>query len=305
MRPILFILLTAASVTSCSPKTGTFYSAALGLQHDRLIISSQLATVLTVSSYDMQGQYLDTLADYQTEANGPRGLAPYDATFVALSLDGDDRLDLVAVGGGHSGLVQSSFLTGVIGKLTRDPVTQDYFVIEGTNAIERFSSDGQRVPLAGNPFQTGARAPCISPASLRALVFNNAGNLVAVQSGTTTAFIYTPGPTIATACAQVTGLPSNVNDIINHSDGNLYWVGTNSQVYRASQTLTGSTSIFNNTSAILTPTALVEMPNGDLLIASDGTDSLQVIGTDGSYRGTFHKSIHTQQVNSLLILRGQ
>jgi len=271
IRPLFknLILLTVVlcGTLTCAKKTGTFYAGSLGLQDDRIIIASQLASVLTISMFDMEGNFIKTLADYQGEANGPRGLALYDSQHVVVSLEGDDRLDLVSLSGDRTNFIQSSFFTGTIGRVYRHDESGSFFIIENTNMIERFSFDGSRVPVTGNPFVNGALAPCAAPATLRALAVNNSGNILAVQSGATTGFRYTIGATVASACAAVAALPSAANDLINHSDGNMYFIGTNSQVYRASQTLTGSTSIFNNTGIISTYTAMAELPNGDLLIA--------------------------------------
>jgi len=300
-----FLSLLCFVTLSCGKKSGTFFAGALGLGADRVIITSQLATVLTVSMYDMEGNFLATLADYQTENNGPRGLAVYDATNVLVSLDGDDRVDKVSLGGGYSAFIQSSLLTGTIGKIIKNPNTGDYFLIESNTMIERFSGDGQRLPAAGLSFVSGAFAPCAAPGSLRALVVNNSGDLIATQLSSAVSFRYTIGLARASACTAIAVLPTTTSDIINHSDGNLYWIGNNNQVYRATQDLTGSTSISNNVSIIAAPTAMAELPNGDLLIASNTTDSLEVIGTDGTYRGSFHKGVHTQQVHSIVVVRGQ
>lgn len=301
----LFFGALIAGIVSCGQKSGSFYAASLGLENDRVIIASQIANVLTVSMYDLDGNYLQTLADYQAEGNGPRGLVQLDPTNIIVSLEGDDRLDIITLGGTKSNYLQSSFLSGTIGKLILNPAGTEFFIIEATNMIERFSTSGQRLPVTGNPFVNGALAPCAAPASLRAMAFNNSGNLVAVQSGTTGGFIYTVGATVAASCVATTALSSAANDLINHSNGNMYYAGTNNQIYRASQTLTGSTSIFNNSATIASPTAMAELPNGDLIIASDTTDSLEVIGVDGTYRGTFHKGVHTQQVHSILVVHGQ
>lgn len=289
----------------CAPKSGEFFAGALGLEKDRVFVTSQLATVLTVTAYDLEGRYLSTIADYQTEANGPRGLAYLDPTHILLSLDGDDRIDILGLGGSRGSFVQSSLFTGTIGRILRHPDGDDFFVVEGNNAIERFSASGSRRPVSGNAFVQGALAPCAAPTSLRSLVVNSDGQLLALQSAAATGFRYTIGPSTAASCVAIAALPANVNDVVNHSDGNLYWAGTNSQIYRASQTMTGSVSIFNNSATIGTPTAMAELPNGDLLIAADASDSLQVIGTDGNYRGTFHKGVHTQQIHSILVVRGQ
>ncbi len=74
--------------TACAKKQGTFFVAALGLNQDRIIISSQTATVLTVTSYDLDGNLLATLADSYAATNGPRGLALFDAFNFLVSLEG-------------------------------------------------------------------------------------------------------------------------------------------------------------------------------------------------------------------------
>ena len=303
---IFAVLSISAFITSgCEKSKGEFFAAALGLNKARVLAASQLATTLNVTSYDMDGNLIGITADYQAEANGPRGLALADEMHAIVSLEGDDRLDLIYLGGGYKSFVQSSFLTGVIGKIVKNRAGTELYIIEATNSIERFSLSGSRIPTSGNSFVSGALAPCAAPASLRTLVFNNSNQLIALQSGAATGFIYTIGPTTAAGCTSIAGLPTNVNDVINHSNGYLYWVGTNSIVYRANQNMSGSVAIFNNAATISTPTALVELPNGDLLIASDGTDSLEVITTAGDYVGTFHKGTNTQQVHSLLVVPGQ
>jgi len=302
---ISIVICAGVFGVACQKTKGEFFAAALGLDKDRVLVASQLATTLNVTSYDLEGNFLSILADYQAEVNGPRGLVLFDELHALLSLEGDDRLDLVNLGGGYSNFLQGSLLAGTIGKITKNQAGTEVYIIEAANSIERYSLTGERIPVTGSAFVSGALAPCAAPASLRAIVFNNAGQLIALQSGTTTGFIYTVGSTTASACSTIAALPTNVNDVINHSDGNMYWVGTNNQVYRASQTMTGSTSIFNNVATINVPTAIAELPNGDLLIASDTTDSLEVISTTGVYRGTFHKGTNTQQVHSLLVVPGQ
>jgi hypothetical protein len=302
---LISALVLMAGLTACAKKEGAFFAGALGLNEDRIVVATQTATALSVTSYDLDGNLVAVLADYMAEVNGPRGLALFDALNVLVSLEGDDRIDMLYLGGGsRSTYLSSSLLTGTIGRLFRHPTTDNLFVIENTNSIERFELGGTRIPQTGNAFVSGALAPCGAPASLRDLVVNSNGELVAIQSGVTAAFRYTIGPSVASACATAT-LAVAANDMIRHSDGNIYYAGTNSQIYRASQTLTGSTSIFNNTGAINTPTAMAELPNGDLIVASDTTDSLEIIGTNGTYKGSFLKNIYTQQVFSILVVPGQ
>lgn len=305
MLKLSCVVVAVSLIIACEKRAGEFFVASLGLEKDRIIIASQTAAVLTVSAYDLDGKLINILADYQAEVNGPRGLALYDSLHILLSLEGADRVDLVNLAGGRSVFTQSSFLTGTIGKIIPNPARTNYFVIESTNSIERFEYNGDRIPVTGNSFVQGTLAPCAAPGSFRSLVFNNSGDLLVVQSASTAAFKYTVGPTTATACAATTALPGNANDIINHSDGNMYIASTNNQIYRASQTLTGAVSIFNNAATIALPTALAELPNGDLIIASDTTDSLEVISTSGTYRGTLVKDANTAQVHSILVVPGQ
>jgi hypothetical protein len=302
---IFLIFVLFATSLGCEKKEGTFFVGALGLDSDRIILASQSATVLTVTSYDLNGNLLATLADYYAETNGPRGLAIFDSLHFLLSLEGTDRVDLVHMGGGgYLPYLTSSFLTGTIGKLMRHPTTNDLFIIEAGTAIERFDLSGTRIPQTGNAFIQGALAPCAAPATARAMVVNNSGELLVIQSGSTAAFRLTIGPTVASACTVAT-LTNAANDLVNHSDGNIYYAGTNSTIYRASQTLTGSAVVFNNAATIALPTAMAELPNGNLIIASDTTDSIEVITTSGTYVGSLIKNIHTQQVHSILVVRGQ
>jgi hypothetical protein len=305
MLKLSFAAVVVSLIIACEKRAGEFFVASLGLEKDRIIVASQTATVLTVSAYDLDGKLINILADYQAEVNGPRGLALYDSLHILLSLEGADRIDLVSLSGGRDVWTQNSFLTGTIGKMIWNAARRNYFVIEATNAIERFDYTGERIPVTGNAFIQGTLAPCAAPASMRSMAFNNSGDLIVVQSGTTAAFRYTVGPTTASACAATTALPGNANDIINHSNGYMYIASTNNNIYRSSQTLTGTVSIFNNAATIAAPTALAELPNGDLIIASDTTDSLEVIGVDGTYRGTLVKDANTALVHSILVVPGQ
>ncbi|NJL23715.1 MAG: hypothetical protein HC902_00040 [Calothrix sp. SM1_5_4] len=120
-RVTALVLTCVLAVAACDKRKGGFYSAALGLGDDRILIASQLATVLTVSAYDLDGNFLGILAQYQDENNGPRGLALLNPLYAILSLEGDDRLDLIYLGGGRTNFIQSSFLTGTIGKIVKNP----------------------------------------------------------------------------------------------------------------------------------------------------------------------------------------
>jgi hypothetical protein len=301
---LFIIVFSISSLLACAKGSDGFFAAALGLDKVRILVASQPTTAQAVVAYDTDGKFLGVIADYQGENNGPRGLALLDSLHAIVSLEGDDRLDTLYLGGGRNSYIQSSFLTGTIGKLIRNFVSDELFIIEAGTAIERFTLDGIRKPQTGNSFVSGALAPCAAPASLRSLVVNNNGDLLAVQSGTTAAFRYTIGPNTASACATAAAV-ANVNDIINHSNGNLYYVTTTSLVVRASQTLTGSVTVFNNAASIGTPTALAELPGGNLIVASDATDTLEIIRVDGTYVGTFAKSIYTQTVHSILVVPGQ
>lgn len=300
----LLTISALATLPGCGGEVGEFYAAALGLNQPRVIIASQLATNLGVYSYTVDGVYQGRLVDYFSETGAPRGIALINPFTIAISLDSTDEVDAITLAGSRSKFISNNLLTGTLGKLISDSSRSNYYIVE-TNGIERFTSAGVRIPATGGAYISGgAQAPCAALASLRALVLNNSGNLIAVQSGTTAANRYTLAAASASACATV-ALPTNANDVINHSDGNLYFVGTNSQVYRMSQTMTGITSIFNNTTVISTPTALVELPNGNLLVASDATDALEIITTAGTYVRTFAKDTNTQQLHSLFVVRGQ
>lgn len=180
MLKLSFAAVVVSLIIACEKRAGEFFVASLGLEKDRIIVASQTATVLTVSAYDLDGKLINILADYQAEVNGPRGLALYDSLHILLSLEGADRIDLVSLSGGRDVWTQNSFLTGTIGKMIWNAARRNYFVIEATNAIERFDYTGERIPVTGNAFIQGTLAPCAAPASMRSMAFNNSGRVAAV-----------------------------------------------------------------------------------------------------------------------------
>jgi glucose/arabinose dehydrogenase len=96
--------------------------------------------------------------------------------------------------------------------------------------------------------------------------------------------------------------------VLAHSDGFLY-VATqgDDRIYRfAGNGVGAGTVIFNNTGIISDPTALLEMPDGTILVASDATNSLVRITTAGALVGmtSFASDIFTNRVSDMIILPG-
>ena len=134
------------------------------------------------------------------------------------------------------------------------------------------------------------------------------GNLAVINSGGTGALnIYNISGTAATcvATAVIGGAPSG---ILAHSNSYIYITTTTTdRVVRTDALGAGLTTIWNtNTTLISDPTAMVELENGDIAVASSVTDSIERITIDGLRVGNrpFLMDVFTDSVVDMLIMPG-
>ena len=98
--------------------------------------------------------------------------------------------------------------------------------------------------------------------------------------------------------------------VLQHSNQSIY-VGTqgNDRIYRFASDGSGSGTVIwdTNLSVISNPTALVEDVDGAILVASDGTNSIEKIDMNGSQIGTssFIRDGFTGLVTQMLWVGGQ
>jgi len=289
--------------TSCSSKNSVFYNESVPVP-DRLVIASNSAGQYGIVMYDISGNFLEVLHDYVPENLSPRGLAAIDSRSFVIATDGVDQIHKYTLGSGISPDVTSTALTGNIFQMRRHP-SLGTFVI-ATDTIESFDDNGNRIGAPRIPTTVGG----CTLATPRGMAFLSSGYLAVVSTGNDSLNIYDISDPINPLCIASNTTLGNVDPVavIAHSDGFLY-VATqgDDRIYRFAGTGVGAaTVVFNNQGIIDNPTALVEMPDGSILVASDATDSLVRITTAGALVGltNFISDMFTNSVSDMIILPG-
>jgi hypothetical protein len=306
LKNYLVFSCAGALISSCASETSEFYYANLGVGTPKIIVASNAAGEFALAMYDINGNFIRVLADYNPSNLAPRGLVALNEFEFLVSYDGTniDGVNRFSILDGEDTYIQDVNLTGNIFQL-RQNANNDTFVIE-TNNIESFDELGQRI---NNPRIATTTGSCVL-ATPRGMTFNAAGNLVVVGTGNDDILVYDVSNPAATTCVQSNGVFAGTVDpvaVLAHSDGFLY-VATqgDDRIYRFAGDGSGAaTIVFNNISFVNNPTALVEMPDGSLLIASDGTGTLVNISTAGLLIGSNYLvgDVFTDSVSDLIILQ--
>ncbi len=279
----LFYVIVSVFLLSCSKDSGAFYLGSLDIQNPKIIITSQTAGSQAVVMYDINGNFLRVLHDYNSEGNTPRGIVPLSPVDFLISVEGNDHIDHYSLTQGLSSFIENINLTGNIFNAAKHS-THGLYVIEG-NFIEAF--DMQTGERLGNPrIPNTAVGGCTALNVPRAITFNRDGLLVVTSTGSDDINVYDVSDATNPICVRSNTTFGNVDPmaIVAHSDGFLY-VGTqgDDRIYRVNGDGSGTpTVVFNNIAVINNPSAIAEMPDGSLLVASDGTNSIVNIRTDGT-----------------------
>jgi hypothetical protein len=305
-KKFLVLFATALVLGSCASENSEFYYANLGVGAPKIIVASNTAAGFALAMYDIDGNLVRELADYNPSNIAPRGLVALNQFEFLVAYDGTniDGVNRFSILDGDRPFVQDTNLAGNIFQLRRH---EDHgtFVIE-TNNIESFDDQGERINAPRIATTIGS---CVL-ATPRGMTFNAAGNLVVVGTGNDDILVYDVTDPANTACVRANGTFAGTVDpvaVLAHSDGFLY-VATqgDDRIYRFSGDGSGlPTVVFNNISFVNNPTALVEMPDGSLLIASDGTNTLVNISTSGFLVGSNYlvNDMYTDSISDIIILQ--
>lgn len=316
MKTILLFsaLSVLVFISSCGFDGESINYLAAGLNETRIyVVNSQTTapTSYTVSVYDESGNFLNNIADY-TQVGAPiRGITAIDPLNFLISLENIDRIDNLSFLGERSIFGVDAQFNGTVFDTEID-ANGNVFVIEG-NFIERFNSAGVRTGATATPYLTTTIGACVLNVP-RQMTFNPVnGRLLVTNTGNDRINVYdVSAPTAATCVSSNnSGGAFDPVGVIAHSDGNFY-VGhnllANSQIVRYPATLVGvPTTIFaTNAAVISTPTALAELPDGTILVASDGTDTIVRINTSGTVlNDPFIRNPYTGSVTDILVVPGQ
>lgn len=307
LAAIILSLSLSGLITSCASKEGSFFAASLGLGEDLILVVGAGVAATTnwaITVYDTNGNLLDILADYGKTAEQPHGIAVFDSFNFIVAVDGTDRLEKVNIFGGNTLWTNHPQLTGNLFDIKKD-ASGNFYVVE-SNTIERFDSSGNRANgTSATPYIAATTGACVLNTP-HGIDINADGQLVAVSSGNSTLSVYNVSTSAASCVAQV-AFGNAPYDVVSHSDGNLYVITqTNDAVYQANAQGGGATLIWNTAVTTYNPSAIAALPNGNLLVASQGNDGIDLISTSGSLLETnFIKNSMTLDVSDIIVVRGQ
>ncbi len=317
--------LGALAFTACSAPVGTLYYGALAKGQSVIIISSAKTTANVgtnaVVSYDVNGNFLDQLADLTSPNQRPRGVAAFDPFNIIVALDGASKiLAKTSLFGSYSTFVPSTSFSGNLYQIAKyDNGSGYYYSIVG-NTIDAFDSTGARVSATAAPVVATTTGACVLSGPAGLFIDSTNKRMFVTNGGSTSLLVYDltthSAPTCQTASTALGAV--NAVGVLKHSNGYLYvtssaepstgvklWALSGDGVGAATAVYTDATGTVLNYS-----TAITELPDGSILIANSGTnqiDRFQVDALNAATRvGTtaFIKDVFTTLVTSIQVIRG-
>jgi hypothetical protein len=301
---IFFLLLF---LISCGKEQGDVISLNSDLNSENptatpyLVINGQDTNHRGYAIYDLDGTFISG-GNFRSENATPRGLTPYNNNSFLISLDTTDSIYKVDLDGTKTLFHGSAQFSGNIYGIVVGP-NENVYAVE-SNVIEVFDSSGIRLTSSLINTTTGA----CTLSNPRGMTLNANGNLVVVNQGGTDKVLTYDISTSTATCISSVAFGNNPYGVLLHSDGYLYITtqGDN-RVYRADPDGSNPVVVWNtNTALINNPTGIVELENGDLLIASSSTDTVERITTLGTRVGTtpFIQDTNSLNIGDMTIILG-
>jgi hypothetical protein len=271
---------------SCqNPAAESIFYGSLGLQQKLIVASSTSisGSPYIISQYALDGTFEKILYDATGDNKILRSMAPLDALNFFIATDTNDGILKYNMLSGASQFVSNGNLSGNIYNIRRKKSTGEIFVVESTG-IESFDEHGNRL---GNPrIGSTAIGSCQLNGTVRGMDFDSAGHLIVASQGNDDILFYDVSNPNDTLCLAANQTPGNVDPIavVAHTDGSVYVAnmsGTDSVVRINGDGSGSATDIWTGTTTS-NPTAMIEMPDGSLLVALDGTNRIIRIDTSGN-----------------------
>lgn len=282
----LVLIIISLSSSSCQ-KVGSdkiFYGS-LGLEKKLVITTSSTISgaPFLLLQYDLNGHFEKILYDSTSENRVLKGIAVLDPFQFLISTDTSDGIIKYDVFSGVSQFVSNGNLTGNIFNIRQKKSTGEFFVIE-TSTIESFDKNGQRV---GAPrINNTAIGSCLLSGAIRGMDFTAEGILVVASQGNDDILFYDVSDPNSTQCINANQTLGNVDpvSIVAHSNGYVYiaHASATDSVLRINGDGSGTaTPVWVGTTGT-NPTAMIELPDGTLLVANDGTNNIIRIDAEGN-----------------------
>lgn len=271
---ILFIYAFSMSLLiGCQPGG----ESVLKIRERVLVVTSGDGNHRGVTIYDLEGNLISHVTDFRDEVSTPRGIAPFDDESFIVSTDGADAIYRVFYNGEKETFHGSNQFSGAIYGLERGPLGY-YYAVE-SNRIEVF--DGNGVRLGGSLINTTTGGCTLS--NPRGSAVTSAGALIVANIGGADNILTYDITADPATCSSSVAFGNNPYDILVHSNGSIYVTTQGDDaVYQANLDGSGRVSIYDPGTALLNnPTAMVELDNGDILVASSATDTIERITPAG------------------------
>lgn len=306
------MLVTVAFVhlglTGCTTESESYFMGAMGLNEGRIFVANSVAAPVSysVAMYSLTGEFIKIIADTSSTASIPRGLAILDPFHIILSSDTPDELKSINIlDNSITSYANNALLTGNIYDVVSP--SAGTFLIAESSTIEMFV-DQARYPAAGNAYIIATVGACTINTA-RGMAINNAGELIVASFTNNSILRYDISTTTASCLTADASFGANQPiPVVSHPNGKIYF-GTqvNDAIYEAPEDLSaGPTILVSANASISNPLAMAVLPNGNLLVASDGIDSIVEVATDGTIvNGSFIKNALTGTISSILVVPAQ
>ncbi|MGE4132025.1 MAG: hypothetical protein AB7F86_10345 [Bdellovibrionales bacterium] len=260
-----------------------FFYGSLGREPKLIVTSSTSVTAspFMLVQYSIDGVFEKVLYDSTFENRLLRSMAMIDPFNFLISTDTVDGILQYNVFNGISTFVASGSLSGNLFTLRR-ATNGDVFVIE-TTFIESFDSAGGRI---GNPRINTTTGSCVMNGTVRGMDIDSSGTLIVASQGNDDLLFYDVSNPSSTTCVTANQTMGNIDPIgvVAHTDGSIYVATANGtdSIYRFNGDGSGSGTSIYTMAAATNPTAMIQMPDGSLLIANDGNNNIIKIDTSGN-----------------------
>ncbi|MCB0349262.1 MAG: hypothetical protein KDD37_10520 [Bdellovibrionales bacterium] len=297
------ILLLVLSACQEAPVGEPFYSSTTS--EPKILVSQILAGGESISLYDIDGNLISLVADFAILNFDPDGLAVVNDEEFYVTLDGTDQIRKMNLSGEVLQTITNTNFSGNLLKMAK--LGEELFATEG-NFIESFSTSGSRI---GNPRIGTTIGGCVLSTPY-AIITTPENYLITVGTGNDRINVYDVSDPGNTLCVDSDATLGNVNPtaILLHSNGDLYIATqTDDAIYRYSYsagTIGAGALLYQPGTTILNnPTEMIELPDGSIIIASDGTNNIIQIDEDGNLlNSAFIQSTFTGQVGQMVIIGG-
>ena len=284
----------------------------------------------TVTRFSLDGTFDRVVVDYNSSpGDGPVAVVDYnkDDLLVLVENASGRRIDRVErVGGSFSTfLTNSAALNGQVRSLT--PARDGGWVVSKTSAIEKFNSGKARVRQGVNSFIQNPAGDCaMGTPTLTRTLEGPAGTVIVANAASAPynklLLFKENGYASASDCVDALAAPTSVHfptAMLLHTSGILLVAYSNGSVpmseihaHSITQSEIGpGVLVFSNPGIALGVSAMAELPNGNVIIASaaSGYNSIEEFTFDAaaitlSRAGNFPllpSTIHTRSISGLLV----